>query len=60
MINRVALNAVILESMKKFMPISALLVPELDQEMKSTRTTLERVPSDKPDFSPPNSASICD
>jgi hypothetical protein len=52
MINRVARNAVILESMKKFMPISALLLPELDQEMKSTRTTLERVPSDKPDFAP--------
>ncbi len=34
------------------MPISALLLPELDQEMKITRTTLERVPTDKPDFAP--------
>ena len=34
------------------MPISALLLPEFDQEMKSTRTTLERIPSDKPDFAP--------
>jgi len=34
------------------MSISALLLPELDQEMKSTRTTLERVPDDKPDFAP--------
>src|SRR6202790_5596456 len=34
------------------MLISALLLPELDQEMKNTRKTLERVPSDKPDFAP--------
>ncbi len=34
------------------MPISSLLLPELDQEMKNTRTTLERVPADKPDFAP--------
>lgn len=34
------------------MKISALLLPELDQEMKITRTTLERVPIDKPDFAP--------
>jgi len=34
------------------MPISALLLPELDQELKNTRTTLERVPADKPDFAP--------
>ncbi len=34
------------------MPISALLLPELDREMKKTRTTLERVPADKPDFAP--------
>ena len=34
------------------MPISALLLPELDQEMKITRITLERVPADKPDFAP--------
>jgi uncharacterized damage-inducible protein DinB len=34
------------------MPISALLLLELDQEMKKTRTTLERVPTDQPDFAP--------
>jgi uncharacterized damage-inducible protein DinB len=34
------------------MPISELLLPELDQELKITRTTLERVPVDKPDFAP--------
>jgi uncharacterized damage-inducible protein DinB len=34
------------------MSISELLLPEFDAEMKSTRTTLERVPADKPDFAP--------
>ena len=34
------------------MPISELLLPELDEEMKKTRTTLERVPADKKDFAP--------
>jgi len=34
------------------MPISELLLPEFDDEMKKTRTTLERVPADKPDFAP--------
>jgi uncharacterized damage-inducible protein DinB len=34
------------------MPISELLLPELDEELKKTRTTLERVPADKPDFAP--------
>jgi uncharacterized damage-inducible protein DinB len=34
------------------MPISELLLPELDEEMKKTRTTLERVPADKRDFAP--------
>jgi uncharacterized damage-inducible protein DinB len=34
------------------MPISDFLLPELDVEMKKTRTTLERVPIDKPDFAP--------
>lgn len=34
------------------MPISDLLLPEFDEEMKKTRTTLERVPADKPDFAP--------
>ncbi len=33
------------------MPISELLLPELDQEMKKTRTTLERVPNNK-EFAP--------
>ena len=34
------------------MRISELLLPEFDEEMKNTRTTLERVPADKPDFAP--------
>ena len=34
------------------MPISDFLLTELDLEMKKTRTTLERVPADKPDFTP--------
>ncbi|MBZ5572031.1 MAG: DinB family protein [Acidobacteriia bacterium] len=34
------------------MPISQLLLPEFDQEMKTTRTMLERVPFDKKDFTP--------
>ncbi|MGB8583296.1 MAG: DinB family protein [Candidatus Sulfotelmatobacter sp.] len=34
------------------MPISELLLPEFDEEMKKTRTTLERVPADKKDFAP--------
>ncbi|MGA8428535.1 MAG: DinB family protein [Candidatus Sulfotelmatobacter sp.] len=34
------------------MPISELLLPELEVEMKKTRTTLERVPADKKDFAP--------
>ena len=34
------------------MPISELLLSEFDEEMKKTRTTLERVPADKPDFAP--------
>jgi uncharacterized damage-inducible protein DinB len=34
------------------MPISELLLPELDQEMKKTRTALERVPVDKKDYAP--------
>jgi uncharacterized damage-inducible protein DinB len=32
--------------------ISELLLPEFDEEMKKTRTTLERVPFDKRDFAP--------
>jgi len=34
------------------MQISELLLPEFDEEMKKTRTTLERVPADKPEFAP--------
>jgi uncharacterized damage-inducible protein DinB len=40
------------------MAISDLLLPEFDQEAKTTRTALERVP-DKPDFAPhPNSMPL--
>jgi uncharacterized damage-inducible protein DinB len=34
------------------MPINELLLPELDEEMKKTRITLERVPVDKKEFAP--------
>lgn len=34
------------------MPIHELLLPELDEEIKKTRTMLERVPEDKKDFAP--------
>jgi len=34
------------------MPISELLLVEFDEEIKKTRTTLERVPEDKKDFAP--------
>lgn len=34
------------------MPISELLLPEFDAEIKTTRTMLERVPYDKKDFAP--------
>ena len=34
------------------MLISELLLPEFDAEMKNTRVTLERVPTDKPEFAP--------
>jgi len=34
------------------MPISELLLPEFDAEMKTTRTMLERVPEDNMDFKP--------
>jgi uncharacterized damage-inducible protein DinB len=34
------------------MPLSELLLPEFDAEMKTTRTMLERVPEDKKDFAP--------
>jgi uncharacterized damage-inducible protein DinB len=38
--------------MEAIMPISELLLPELDEEMKKTRTTLDRVPADKKEFAP--------
>jgi uncharacterized damage-inducible protein DinB len=34
------------------MPLTELLLPEFDAEMKTTRTMLERVPEDKKDFAP--------
>jgi uncharacterized damage-inducible protein DinB len=34
------------------MPISELLLSELDEEIKKTRTALERVPADKKDYAP--------
>jgi len=34
------------------MPMNDLLLLEFDEEMKKTRATLERVPSDKGDFAP--------
>src|SRR5450631_247656 len=34
------------------MTVSELLLLELDEEMKKTRITLERVPADKKDFAP--------
>src|SRR6204780_1811758 len=39
-------------SLETVMPINELLLPELDEEMKKTRTTLERVPADKKEFAP--------
>ena len=41
------------------MSISELLLLEFDEEMKKTRTTLERVPADKQEFAPhPRSTSL--
>ena len=34
------------------MPMNDLLLSEFDEEVKKTRTTLERVPADKKDFTP--------
>jgi uncharacterized damage-inducible protein DinB len=34
------------------MPLYDLLLPEFDAEILATRTTLERVPDDRPDFKP--------
>jgi len=38
--------------MEKTVPINDLLLLEFDQEMKKTRTALERVPADQKDFAP--------
>jgi uncharacterized damage-inducible protein DinB len=38
--------------METNMSVSQLLLLELDEEMKKTRITLERVPADKKDFAP--------
>lgn len=41
------------------MPISDLLLSEFDEEIKKTRTTIERVPADKKDYAPhPKSAPL--
>ena len=41
------------------MTISETLLPEFDEEMKSTRRVLERVPDDKPEWKPhPKSFSV--
>src|SRR5580704_7840390 len=41
------------------MPINDLLLSEFDEEIKKTRTALERVPADKKDFAPhPKSAPL--
>jgi len=41
------------------LPINELLLLELDEEIKKTRTMLERVPADKKDFAPhPKSAPL--
>ena len=34
------------------MPVSELLLPEFDEEIKKTRATLERVPANKSEFAP--------
>jgi uncharacterized damage-inducible protein DinB len=39
-------------STEVIMPVNELLLPEFDEEMKKTRTTLERVPVDKKDYAP--------
>jgi hypothetical protein len=44
--------ALFILSTEEFMSISELLLPEFDQEMKTTRIMLERVPFDKKGFAP--------
>src|SRR5258708_8919368 len=39
-------------SLRIHMPINELLLTEFDEEIKKTRTMLERVPEDKRDFKP--------
>src|SRR5580704_1696667 len=49
----------IIDLRERPMPISELLLPEFDEEMKKTRTALERVPADKKDYAPhPKSAPL--
>src|SRR5207237_10348872 len=43
---------ILLQEIGGSMQISQPLLPEFDEEMKKTRTTLERVPADKPEFAP--------
>jgi uncharacterized damage-inducible protein DinB len=40
------------QAVEDIMPICEMLLPEFDQEMASTRKTLERVPDDKLDYRP--------
>ena len=41
------------------MTIAEILLQDYDVEMKNTRTTLERIPADKPDFKPHEKSMPC-
>ncbi len=41
------------------MTIAEILLQDYDIEMKNTRTTLERIPEDKPDFKPHEKSMAC-
>jgi uncharacterized damage-inducible protein DinB len=41
------------------MTIAEILLQDYDAEMKNTRTTLERIPEDKPDFKPHDKSMPC-
>jgi uncharacterized damage-inducible protein DinB len=41
------------------MTIAEILLQDYDAEMKNTRTTLERIPADKPDFKPHEKSMPC-
>src|ERR1700733_8002795 len=41
------------------MTISEILLQDFDAEMRNTRTTLERIPEDKPDFKPHEKSMPC-